>query len=67
MADHSSTPQPSVGPHGSNTRDVIDTALEKGLAAIAAEPVPDGLRQSAEALNQALRPDRTAPAVPEQP
>ena len=67
MADHSSTPQPSVGPHGSNTRDVIDTALEKGLTAIAAEPVPDDLKRSAEALDQALRPGRSAPEVPEQP
>lgn len=67
MADHSSNPQPSGGPDGPRRRDVIDTALERALAAIAAEPVPDEIRQSAEALDQALCPDRTAPEVPEQP
>ena len=67
MADHSSSPQVNTGPEGSKRREVIDTALEQALAAIAAEPVPDDLKRSAEALDQALRPGRSAPEVPEQP
>ena len=67
MADHSSSPQVSAGSDGTSREDMIATALEKALAAIAAEPVPEQLTRSAEALDQALRPGRTDREVPEQP
>ena len=67
MADQNSSPQVSAGSDGPSPEDMIAIALEKALAAIAAEPVPEDLRQSAEALDQALCPDRTIPGAPEQP